>query len=248
MTQAIDSGEESVFGAEHSDAQPGCGTKPPRRIEIQPGTRFGRLTVLSTVKQAERPHYRVYCVCRCDCGRLSTTRADALRASKTFSCGRSGCYRGEVSAIKRTKHGLSYHPLYSLWSEMLRRCENPKAQNYRMYGGRGIAVCERWHTFAHFLEDMPPRPSRAYTLDRVNNDLGYQSGNCAWKTAVEQSRNTRIAIRVIVYGQEHSLNSARKIFGLTSAAPITRLMAKNGLNAQQAVDHFAATLSQRMAA
>jgi hypothetical protein len=61
-----------------------------------------------------------------------------------------------------TFHGLSKHELYPVWSAMLQRCENPNHQDFRNYGKRGIKVCERWHSFPTFIEDilqaLGPRP------------------------------------------------------------------------------------------
>ena len=33
---------------------------------------------------------------------------------------------------------------YDRWNNMIQRCTNPKATSYEYYGGRGIAVCDRW--------------------------------------------------------------------------------------------------------
>lgn len=201
------------------------------------GQRFGRLTVLSLLP-VKAPKYRVYLLCRCDCGREKPVRRDGLR--RVFSCGKSGCYRSEVSAAKRTTHGLSRHPLYGLWAEMIRRCENPKAHNYRLYGGRGIAVCERWHTFSHFLADVPERPSREYSLDRIDNNEGYRPGNVQWASAANQARNTRRTVAVVIGGETHSLNSAKTLLGLSSDRPIRQLMRQGKMTAQEAVDQLLA--------
>lgn len=79
-------------------------------------------------------------------------------------------------------------PTYSTWVNMLTRCENPKASQYSFYGGRGITICDRWHSFELFLKDMGERPDGC-TLDRINSDGNYELGNCRWASKVEQCRN-----------------------------------------------------------
>jgi hypothetical protein len=76
---------------------------------------------------------------------------------------------------------------------MRERCSNPAHRAWPNYGGRGITVCERWvgpHSFPNFLADMGER-SEGRTLDRIDNDLGYEPGNCRWSTDAEQRRNQR---------------------------------------------------------
>ena len=48
--------------------------------------------------------------------------------------------------------------LYARWKTMLLRCSNPKATGWDLYGGRGIRVCERWHSFENFVADMGEPP------------------------------------------------------------------------------------------
>lgn len=95
-------------------------------------------------------------------------------------------------------HGQSSTSVYSVWSQMKNRCANPRNGDYSRYGGRGISVCARWCEgdgsrggFETWLSDVGERPSRAHSLDRVDNDGDYEPGNVRWATRQEQSSNTR---------------------------------------------------------
>jgi len=67
--------------------------------------------------------------------------------------------------------------LLSAWRGMINRCESPKNKQYKDWGGRGIKVCDRWKDFDLFVEDVGPRPSPEYQLDRIDNDGNYEPDN-----------------------------------------------------------------------
>lgn len=93
--------------------------------------------------------------------------------------------------MKRKTHGLSGHILYAKWVNMMHRCYNQNNKRYFDWGGRGITVCDRWHSVANFIEDMYPSYINGLSLDRKDNDKGYSKDNCRWVEDVVQKRNTR---------------------------------------------------------
>lgn len=79
---------------------------------------------------------------------------------------------------------------YRCWQSMKSRCQNVNDKNYDRYGARGISLCERWSAdFESFLADMGPAPTPKHTVDRKDNALGYDIGNCRWATQDEQQQN-----------------------------------------------------------
>ena len=89
--------------------------------------------------------------------------------------------------------GLGSTRTYSTWKGLRQRCENSRNSNYPHYGGRGIAICERWRDFENFIADMGERPD-GMSLDRIDNDGNYEASNCRWATQTEQNRNRRVAV------------------------------------------------------
>lgn len=81
-------------------------------------------------------------------------------------------------------------PTYHSWNAMMQRCNNPHHKSWFDYGFRGIKVAKRWHKFENFLTDMGERPDGT-TLERINNNRGYNKVNCKWATIAEQNKNRR---------------------------------------------------------
>jgi hypothetical protein len=91
--------------------------------------------------------------------------------------------------LGNVKHGGCGTLTYSRWKSMMARCYQVKGTNYKYYGAIGIKVCERWHDYALFLNDMGECPDKTMTLDRINNDLNYEPNNCRWVTQAKQNAN-----------------------------------------------------------
>lgn len=99
----------------------------------------------------------------------------------------------------RWNGGTNTHELFDLYWQMVARCERPNHPRYFDYGGRGIRVCPRSRvSFWAFVEDMGPRPPgrsasgrSLWSLDRIDNDRGYEPANCRWATNRQQRHNRR---------------------------------------------------------
>jgi hypothetical protein len=169
------------------------------------GKTFGRLTVLREQGRMER---QVAWLCQCECGTHHIVRSRSLRTGETRSC---GCLSKELLSTRNTtflvRHGAmtgrGHWPEYRVWRGMLNRCYNENDKKYYLYGGRGIAVCDRWqygengtHPFMCFLIDVGWRPADKQSIDRCPDKNGnYEPNNTRWATHSEQNSNRRTYTR-----------------------------------------------------
>lgn len=113
----------------------------------------------------------------------------------------------------KVKHGLYGTPEYRVWASMLARCRDKKI---KAYGGKGIRVCEEWHSFERFITDMGNRPSAEHSIERKDNNLGYSKENCRWATKKEQYANRSRSILYrdeSVFGKIMNKSEAAKRYG-----------------------------------
>lgn len=149
------------------------------------GVRYGNLVAVEYLG-----HKKWRCVC--DCG--NECIRDTGNLTDKSHC---GCLTKERMDAKRGTHRQSQTRLYKRWTGMKQRCENPNANRYDCYGGRGIKVCEEWHDFTKFKEWMdsqgfdPNLPASKQSLDRIDPNGDYSPSNCRLVTASVQMSNRR---------------------------------------------------------
>ena len=96
---------------------------------------------------------------------------------------------------------------------MMRRCYKENTTQYAYYGGRGIKVCDRWHSFSNFFADMGTRPEGT-SLDRMDNNGDYCPENCRWVAKKTQCRNRRSNVVIEWRGETRILKDWAETLGM----------------------------------
>lgn len=113
---------------------------------------------------------------------------------------------------------------YRAWVNMKTRCLNPKRARFNDYGGRGIAICDRWMQFENFLADMGERPSGDHSVDRYPDVNGnYEPSNCRWATNLEQARNKRTTTNITINGETRCAEEWCRLFGINRSTFQSRI-------------------------
>ena len=138
-----------------------------------------------------------------------------------------------LTGLANRKHGGSGTVEYQSWFSMTIRCSDPTDRSYANYGARGISVCERWRVFADFLVDMGPKPTPKHTLERKDNERGYEPSNCCWITRKEQNNNQRRTHRLTIGAETKSVTEWAEKRGVNPNTVYSRL--KAGLSPERAL-------------
>jgi len=171
------------------------------------GQKFGRLIVLKNTRT--KINGRTFWHCQCECGKKIYVRQYSLRDGNTKSC---GCWKVEAARNYMKKNRQKYqngtcNPNYKhgdasggyisrlrrIWGNMKIRCRDPKAINYRYYGGKNISVCPQWSKDyrAFKMWALANGYRNNLTIDRINNDGNYEPSNCQWISNCENSAKSQ---------------------------------------------------------
>ena len=136
---------------------------------------------------------------KCICGTNFVTYIDAVKRGLTTSC---GCYQKKRASETSITHGDSikqaeFNYLYRTWTSINRRCYTESSTNYKLWGGRGIEVYEKWRTnyplFKKYILTNLELRKKGQSIDRIKNDGNYEPGNIRWATPYQQAMNSKTA-------------------------------------------------------
>lgn len=197
-----------------------------RRYDVQPGDRFGRLTV---VRLCGIKNKRLCAECLCECGTALERNIYSLSNGPNPSCGCAVSVHGHSGG-----RGIKPTAEYTTWQQMKDRCFNAHSSAYKYYGGRGIRVCDEWQvSYERFLRDVGPKPSACSSLDRIDYNGHYEPTNVRWATPIQQGRNRRSNRVVGAFGVARTISEWCEKTGLNHTTLTARL--DNGWEPETAI-------------
>lgn len=122
------------------------------------------------------------------------------------------------SKVGEVVHGKCNTRIYHTYKHMKQRCYNKNCKDFKDYGGRGITICDEW------LNDFMAFYNLAYengykdtlTIDRIDNNKGYEPSNCRWISNQEQQNNKRNNVLLTYNGKTQTMAQWVECLGLKS--------------------------------
>ena len=164
-----------------------------------------QLTLLVSLDEVSNGRIKV--PVRCSCGKEYTVRVRDLLVSKTLRCAScAGKLRmSELSEDQLTRLRTNAAKMKGVrktsdeWISLRQRCQgvfsrcnNPSTVGYENYGGRGITVAFASATeMAKWVVENLGYPKEVESIDRIDNDRGYEPGNLRWADRITQANNKR---------------------------------------------------------
>jgi hypothetical protein len=142
-------------------------------------------------------------------------------------------YRNHCGCIKNgskvSKFAHSHPRLRGVHKHMMSRCYNPNNQDYRIYGAKGIIICDEWKgnpdKFCEWALSNGYKDN--LSIDRIDSSGNYEPNNCRWATPTMQSRNiNRNVLTIELARQIRNDIKILKSIGITMTLGIKELAKK----------------------
>lgn len=147
----------------------------------------------------------------CSCGVKKELAVYLVTSGNTKSC---GCY-GIEKMNSPHKYSITIKKLRNCYTDMIQRCYNPQCPNYKIYGGRGVIVCDEWrNSYQSFLDwalQNGWKPGLQLDKDIIPINLGipnklYSPDMCQFVTRQENTRYAKMGEFHVIDGCELNLN------------------------------------------
>ena len=164
-----------------------CGCIQKLDFSKYKGKKYGNITIIDIVDENNK-----IIKCKCSCGNIFETKLYYItnKNHKIISCGKCGNKYNYSKPSERQR-------LSAVLRNMIDRCYNESAKDYKWYGARGIKVCDDWINSANSFIDwsISNGYKKGLSIDRINNNIGYYPNNCRWVTIKDQQNNRRNNVR-----------------------------------------------------
>ena len=192
----------------------------PYTIDIS-GKVFNYLTAIQFSHKSSSAHYWVF---KCKCGNDVVINKTKVVTGATKSC---GCYAVERAISDSTTHGLSNHRLYAKWNDVKNRCYNKKVSSYKIYGGRGVVMCDEWRNdfkcFYNWCIENGWEEGMQIDKDIKGDGLLYSPGTCCFVTPKKNCNNRRSNRYIEYNGVVKTLMEWSEHFGVNPGTLFGRL-------------------------
>lgn len=206
--------------------------KHPRFLGQNPpapkGQVFGHLRVESDVLCRMRSTFHVECVCLV-CGETVSIDWYNLKHGKSTrcnACAKKQSVRTRTDPIWGRPTDAFDMLLCERWRQTVSRCTNPADPQWDNYGGRGIRIADEFLNrvvYVNYVRSLPDA-SPELTIDRTDNNRGYEPGNLRWVTQAVQASNKRGVLHVEWQGATYSASAWAKKFSRFNSTAVTRFL------------------------
>ena len=130
---------------------------------------------------------------------------------------------------------MSETRLYNCWLSIKQRCYNKNHKKYKIYGGKGVCLCEEWkNDFIPFMKWALDNGYRCdLTIDRIDSNGNYCPENCRWASFIQQNNNTSRNVFIEYDGKKMSISQWARYLGICRRTLDNRL--RSGCSVERAL-------------